>query len=149
MGQALLVSAICNRRASLYHAASTVPGGRVITIAPNPNIVRVSFAGHVIALSIRALDLFEDSRPPVIYIPRDDCDMDLFAKTDFASYCPVKGDASYYSVTCGGRTGANVAWSYETPFGHIGAIAGHLAFYPDRVDAIVQRPPELGAGSLA
>jgi uncharacterized protein (DUF427 family) len=121
----------------------------LITIAPNPNVVCISFAGHVIAQSIRALDLRENGRAAVVYIPRADCDMDLFSKTSHSSYCPHKGDASYYSVTCGGRTGDNVAWSYETPFGQVADIAGHLAFYADRVDAITQRPPEVGAGSLA
>jgi len=29
-------------------------------------------------------------------------------------------------------------WSYEQPFPAMAAIAGHLAFYPNRVDAIEQ-----------
>jgi uncharacterized protein (DUF427 family) len=31
-------------------------------------------------------------------------------------------------------------WTYETPHPAVAAIAAHLAFYPDRVDAIEERP---------
>jgi uncharacterized protein (DUF427 family) len=33
-------------------------------------------------------------------------------------------------------------WSYEAPHDDLTAISGYLAFYPDRVDAIEERPPD-------
>jgi uncharacterized protein (DUF427 family) len=109
-----------------------------IEIAPNPKRVRVLFAGRVVANTTRALTLREASYPPVQYIPRDDVDMALLARTDHASHCPYKGDAAYYSVQVGDRAAANAVWSYEQPFAGVAAIAGHVAFYPNRVDAIEQ-----------
>ena len=107
-----------------------------ITITANPKRVRVSLGGQVIAETTRALTLQEASYRPVLYIPRADARMAMYAKTDRSTHCPYKGDASYYSVEAGGRRAENAAWSYEAPFPAMAEIAGHLAFYPDRVDAI-------------
>ncbi len=107
-----------------------------IDIAPNPKRVRVLFAGRVVADTKRALTLKETTYPPVQYIPREDVDMTLLTRTDHASHCPYKGDAAYYSVTVGDRAAVNAVWSYEQPFPAMAAIAGHVAFYPNRIDAI-------------
>lgn len=107
-----------------------------ITITPNPKRVRVTLGGTVIAETTRALTLQEASYKPVQYIPRADAEMALLARTDRSTHCPYKGDASYYTVEAGGRRAENAVWSYESPFPAMAAIEGHLAFYPDRVDAI-------------
>jgi uncharacterized protein (DUF427 family) len=118
-----------------------IPGpDHPITVAPNRNRVRVRFAGRVVADTTRALRLSEASYPPVQYIPRQDVDMALLARTDHTTHCPYKGDAAYYSIAIDGRTAQNAAWTYEHPYPALAAIAGHLAFYPNRVDAIEQTP---------
>src|SRR5262249_14167929 len=117
--------------------AMKLPGpDHPITIAPNPKRVRVLLGGEVVAETTRALTLREASYTPVQYIPRADARMALLAKTDRSTHCPYKGDASYYTVEAGGRRAENAVWSYEAPFPAMAEIAGHLAFYPDRVDAI-------------
>lgn len=108
-----------------------------IAITPKPGRVRVLLGGQVIAETTRALSLKEASYPPVLYIPREDAAMAAhYTRTAHATHCPYKGDASYYTVEAGGRRSENAAWSYESPFPAMAAIAGHLAFYPNRVDAI-------------
>jgi uncharacterized protein (DUF427 family) len=107
-----------------------------ITITPNPKRLRVTFAGQVVAETARALTLQEASYPPVQYIPREDADAALLKRTERSTHCPYKGDASYYSIEAGGRRAENAIWSYEAPFPAMQQIAGHLAFYPDRVDRI-------------
>jgi uncharacterized protein (DUF427 family) len=106
-----------------------------ITITPAAGRVRV-IAGQLVADSTHALSLHEASYPPVLYIPRADVRLDLMTRTDHRSHCPSKGDASYFTVNAPDRPRANAAWTYETPFDSVAEIAGHLAFYPDRVDAI-------------
>jgi uncharacterized protein (DUF427 family) len=119
--------------------AMKLPGpDHPIDIAPNPRRVRVTFAGRVVADTTRALTLKETTYAPVQYIPRADVDMTLLKRTDHATHCPYKGDASYYSVQVDDRTAANAVWSYEQPFPPMAAIAGYVAFYPNRVDAIEQ-----------
>jgi uncharacterized protein (DUF427 family) len=118
-----------------------IPGpDHPIAIAPNPARVIVSVAGRVIADTRRALTLKESSYPAVQYIPRQDVDMALLQRTDHATYCPYKGECAYFSIPSGGERAANAVWTYETPYAAVAAIKDHLAFYPDRVDAIEQRP---------
>ncbi|HXM84927.1 MAG TPA: DUF427 domain-containing protein [Stellaceae bacterium] len=118
-----------------------IPGpDHPISVAPNPARVIVSVAGRVIADTRRALTLKESSYPAVQYIPRQDVDMVLLQRTDHATYCPYKGECAYYSISVGGERAANAVWTYETPYEAVAAIKDHLAFYPDRVDAIEQRP---------
>lgn len=115
----------------------TVPGpDHPITIARNGKRVRVTFAGKLIADSTRALTLQEASYPAVNYIPREDVDMSALTPTTHASHCPYKGDASYFTIAAGGRSAPNAVWSYQQPYPAMAAIKEHLAFYPDRVDAI-------------
>jgi uncharacterized protein (DUF427 family) len=75
----------------------------------------------------------------VLYIPREDVAMDRLQRTDRHTYCPYKGDCAYFSITAAGAQGVNAAWSYESPYPAVAEIRGHLAFYPDRVDAIETR----------
>lgn len=110
-----------------------------ITIEPAPGRVTVSVAGRVVADSVEALVLREASYPPVFYIPRRDADLTQFERTAHTTWCPYKGEAAYYSLPAGGDRSINAVWTYETPFPAVAAIAGHLAFYPDRVDAIQER----------
>jgi len=107
-----------------------------ITITQYQGMVRVRVGGEVIAESSRALRLQEAAMAPVFYIPREDARMDTMQPTALSTYCPYKGEASYYTVNAGGQQAENAVWSYETPYPAMAGIAGHLAFYPNRVDAI-------------
>ena len=118
-----------------------VPGpDHPITIARNANRVVVKVAGRIVADTQDALTLREASYQPVQYIPRKDVDMMLLAPTDHTTYCPYKGDCAYFSIPLGGERTANAVWSYEAPYPAVAAIKDHLAFYPDRVDAIEETP---------
>jgi len=100
----------------------------------------VSVAGRVIAETREALTLREAAYPAVLYIPRKDVDMALLERTDRATYCPYKGKCAYYSIPLGGKRSVNAVWTYEDPFAAVAEIKDHLAFYPDRVEAIEERP---------
>jgi uncharacterized protein (DUF427 family) len=117
-----------------------IPGpDHPITIEPSRTRVVVSVAGRVIADTSDAVMLREASYPPVLYIPRKDVDMSLLERTDHGTYCPYKGDCTYYSIPIGGTRSSNAVWTYETPYAAVAEIKGHLAFYPDRVDAIEEQ----------
>ena len=113
-----------------------------ITIAPHGERVVVIVAGKVVADSRSALELRESSYPPILYIPREDADLALLQKSDHATFCPYKGDCAYYSIPAGGDRSIDAVWSYEEPYDAVSAIRGHLAFYPNRVDAIANRPAD-------
>lgn len=107
-----------------------------ITIEPSAQRVRVRFGGKVVADTTRAMKLQESSYPAVYYIPRADADMSLLQATSHATHCPYKGDASYFTIQGDSGTAENAVWSYATPFPAVAGIKEHLAFYPNRVDAI-------------
>jgi len=117
-----------------------IPGpDHPITIAANPLRVVVSVGGRVVADSREALTLREAGYRAVQYIPRKDVDMSLLQRTDHATYCPYKGDCAYYSIPSGGERSVNAAWTYESPYAAVAGIKDHVAFYPDRVDAIEEK----------
>ena len=107
-----------------------------ITITPNHNRVVVVVAGKVVADTRNALTLQESTYPPVQYIPLADVDRSLLEPTATESYCPYKGEASYYSIPLGGEKAADAVWEYREPYGPVALVKDHVAFYPDRVDAI-------------
>ncbi len=107
-----------------------------ITITPDSAHITVTAGGKTIADTKNALRLQEANYKPVYYIPQQDADMSLLAKTDHGSHCPYKGDASYYSIPNAER-GDNAVWTYETPHEAVAEIKEHLAFYPDRVEISV------------
>ena len=117
-----------------------VPGpDHPISIQRNPTRVVVSVAGRVAADTRNALTLREADYPPVQYIPREDVDLSQLERTDHVTYCPYKGDCSYYSVPAGGKKSVNAVWTYENPFSAVDQIKGHVAFYPERVDEIAEQ----------
>ena len=117
-----------------------IPGpDHPISIEQNPARVVVSIADRVIADTDSALTLHEADYPPVQYIPREDVDLSQFERTDHATYCPFKGDCSYYSIPAGGKKSVNAVWTYEDPYPAVAQIKDRVAFYPDRVDEIAER----------
>ena len=112
-----------------------------ISIQRNAARVVISVAGRVVADTDNALTLREADYPAVQYIPREDVDLTQLERTDHATYCPYKGDCSYYSIPAGGEKSVNAVWSYEDPYPAVAQIKGHVAFYPDRIDEIAEQLP--------
>jgi uncharacterized protein (DUF427 family) len=112
-----------------------------ISIQRNAARVIVSVVGRVVADTGNALTLREADYPAVQYIPREDVDLTQLERTDHATYCPYKGDCSYYSIPAGGEKSVNAVWTYEDPYPAVAQIEGYVAFYPDKVDEIAEQLP--------
>jgi uncharacterized protein (DUF427 family) len=109
-----------------------------ITIRPTGSHVTVRVGGVTVAESDSALSLAEASYPVVQYIPIEDVDQSLLERTDSQTYCPYKGDASYYSLqTPDGQTETDLIWTYEQPYEAVSEIKGHVAFYANRAEITV------------
>ena len=114
-----------------------IPGpDHPITVEPQGGRVVVTVGGKAIADTTEALTLREAHYPAVYYIPRGDVDLSAIARSETSTYCPYKGEASYFSIPVGGERSTDAIWSYEAPYQAVAAIRNFLAFYPDRVDAI-------------
>lgn len=106
-----------------------------ITIEPTNRRVQVRVNGEVVADTAAALCLQEASYPAVQYIPLADVVQDRLIRTETSTYCPFKGEASYYSVTTDAADIVDdVMWTYENPYPAVAAIAGHVACYPDKAE---------------
>ncbi|OOK71346.1 hypothetical protein BZL29_5858 [Mycobacterium kansasii] len=113
--------------------------GYPITIEPATGRIRVRIHGELVADTTAALELREATLPAVQYIPLADVARDRLTRSDTRSYCPFKGEAGYYSVTTlAGDTVEDAIWTYEQPYPAVAAIAGHVAFYPDKADVSVE-----------
>lgn len=111
-----------------------IPGpDHPITITSTTGRVRVERDGTTVADTTRALTLQESRYPPVQYIPRDDTNRMVLVPSKTITHCPYKGDASYFSIKVGDRLIEDAVWSYEKPYDAVKQIAGHLAFYPNKV----------------
>jgi len=109
-----------------------------ITIRPTGSRVTVRVGGVTVAESDSALSLAEASYPVVQYLPIADVDQSLLRRTESQTYCPYKGDASYYSVQLpDGQTETDLIWTYEQPYPAVSEIAGHVAFYANRADITI------------
>ncbi|WP_460393218.1 DUF427 domain-containing protein [Actinophytocola sediminis] len=112
-----------------------VPGpDHPISIKPNPARVTVRVGERVVADSTAALSLYESTYPAVSYVPLADVDQTLLRPTDTQTFCPYKGDASYYSVDLPDGELTDVIWTYPQPYPAVAEIAGHVAFYASKVE---------------
>ena len=107
-----------------------------ITVTPTSGRVVVTVGGHVVADSRNALTLQESTYPAVQYVPIADVDTALLERSTTESYCPFKGEAGYYSIIAEDTKAVDAVWEYRDPYDAVAAIKDHVAFYPDRVDAI-------------
>jgi uncharacterized protein (DUF427 family) len=105
-----------------------------ITVEANPERIVVRAAGQVIADTTQALTLREADYPPVQYIPLADVEETALRPTESQTYCPYKGDASYYSLVTADGEVTDAVWTYEKPYDPVSGIAGHVAFYPQHVE---------------
>jgi uncharacterized protein (DUF427 family) len=109
-----------------------------ITVERSPCHVVVRSGSVVIAETDRALEMHEASYPTVFYVPLDDVDQRHLRRSGRHTWCPYKGEASYYDIVEGDRGDLEAAvWFYDDPFPAVAEIKGHVAFYADRVTITV------------
>jgi uncharacterized protein (DUF427 family) len=108
-----------------------------ITVTQTGERVTVRAGERLVADTTRALTLAEASYPGVQYIPIEDVDREALRESDTTSYCPYKGDARYYTLSLDDSEIADAIWAYDTPYPAVAEIAGHVAFYPNKVSISV------------
>ena len=118
---------------------ATKPDHRV-DLLPDARRMRVTLDGTVIADSKATLRVEETGHGPVHYFPESDVRFDLLTPTDHKTYCPFKGDCSYWTIEIGNgadrRISENAVWGYRAPYDEAKGLAGHYAFYKSRVERI-------------
>jgi uncharacterized protein (DUF427 family) len=109
--------------------------GYVIDLEPLPFRVRAEVDGATVLDSNHVLVMYELGHAPVYYVPSDDLSQALLTESDHSTYCPYKGDASYWSLTVDGRLVENVVWAYLDPYPEMASLVELRGIYWDRMDA--------------
>jgi uncharacterized protein (DUF427 family) len=122
------------------------PGHRLL-FEPFPRRVRAVLGGETTLDTSSGMLLHESNLLPQLYLPRGDIREDLLISTDHRTYCPFKGDATYWSVMVNGRTVDNAVWSYLDPLPEAGWLRDYVALYWDSMDAWFDEDEEV-AGHL-
>lgn len=110
---------------------------RRVDVVSSSRAVEIFLHGESVARSTRSMFLFETRSHPRYYLPPEDVRMELLSPSTATSICPYKGTARYWSATVGGKTTDDVAWSYTDPIPECPKIKGLIAFYNERVDAVL------------
>jgi len=122
-------------------AINAEPEDYRFTFDVHPTRVRVAFKGTTVGDSTKVRVMRETRLPPILYFPREDLNWDLLQRSEHRTYCPFKGNASYWSLEVSGRRAENAVWGYEEPFGEAGHIKNYFAFYANLVE-ITEDDPE-------
>ena len=99
-----------------------------------PYRLRAFFGGEAVFDTTGAKLLHETGHLPVYYIPEADLRHDLLEPSQKTTRCPHKGEATYRSLRAGDRFAEDAVWAYAHPLDAASFIAGHAAFYWDRLD---------------
>ena len=114
--------------------------GHTISTHADDVHVEVRLDGESVAASDRPVLLEETGLPTRYYLPRDDVKAEVRG-IELSTHCPFKGDASYRTIEAGGKAYDGIAWSYEDPKAGAEEIKGHLSFFPDRAEILVDGAP--------
>jgi len=116
-----------------------------ITIVPSSDRVLVRSGETTIADSQSTLVYPRRTTPAVRYIPLADVDRSLLTPSDLTHLLPLKGDASYYSITAGQERGTDAVWFYDQPYPRSRRSRTTSRSIPDRVEITVTVPDTLEA----
>lgn len=115
------------------HTASfEYPKNRYLVKSGNTVIVDTTQAILIKEVSPRG------AHPAVLYFPVKDARNEFLQSTSHHTFCPLKGEASYYSLVVDGATLENAVWYYPNPLGYVKEIAGCLSFYMDKIELVTK-----------
>ena len=86
--------------------------------------VRATWNGAVVAESDHTV-LVEGNQ----YFPAGDVAKELLASSEYSTYCPWKGDASYFTLVVDGKRNEDAAWYYADPYDAARDIKDYVAFW--------------------
>ena len=104
-------------------------------LQPVAERLSVVLNGVEIAATTRGLRVLETHHAPSYYFPPEDVAKGVLRPSAGRTFCEWKGMAQYFDVIVEPREEMRAAWSYANPTAGFAALAGHMAFYPGRMDA--------------
>lgn len=100
--------------------------------------IEVRHGHHVIVDAPEVHRVLETSQPPAYYVHPDHVALDLLGSSASRTFCEWKGWASYVDVVVDGqRVVVEAGWRYDEPTPGFATIAGHYAFYAQKLSCSV------------
>ncbi|MEA2440664.1 MAG: hypothetical protein QOH76_2088 [Thermoleophilaceae bacterium] len=119
---------------------SSIDGpAHLLYFEPYERRMRATLHGETVIDTTGGMLLYESNIGPVLYVPEADVRADLIERSDHTTYCPFKGDATYWSV----GDAENVLWGYEQPIESAAFLLGYVAPYWDRFDSWYEEDEQL------
>ena len=100
-----------------------------IKIESVKKLISVEWSNHIIAQSNQCMALYEESHTKVYYFPQNSIQNQYFFRTDFATHCPYKGNATYWTLSDKNSNAKNSVWAYPQPYKNLIQIKDYFAFY--------------------
>jgi uncharacterized protein (DUF427 family) len=105
-----------------------------VDVLPSTRLVEVRLDDLVIARSSRPVLVFETGWYwPRCYLPPADVRTDLLVDSNSLTRCAYKGEARYLSAVHNGHMNHDIGWVYDSPSAEVAALAGHIAFFSERI----------------
>jgi len=101
-----------------------------------PGKLRAQLGDDVLAESTRVIEVDEDGNPPRYYFPREDVRMDRMSASDTRTYCPFKGEASYFTMEFMDGRMPDAAWTLRQPYDEHADLKDRIAFLDEKFDGL-------------
>lgn len=109
-----------------------------IECLPSSREIRIEVDGTVVARSTNNVFLHETSLRPRYYLsPTSILDWSMLVPSDTTTFCPYKGEASYYHLRIGDKEIRDAIWYYTYPTAESAAVQNRLCFYNEKVTVYI------------
>jgi uncharacterized protein (DUF427 family) len=101
--------------------------------------LRVEAAGTTLVATTETLAVYETALDPRLYVHPRLVDVEL-TQSQFQTYCPYKGTATYWNAVVGGVVLEDIAWSYEDALPESAPLQHFVSFDEQRVSVVHDLP---------
>jgi uncharacterized protein (DUF427 family) len=129
MSLTLGTAPLSSKRRGLLNSRIDGPA-HTLYFEPYERRMRAMLDGETVIDTTAGMLLYESNIGPVLYVPAEDVRQDLIQRTEHTTYCPFKGDATYWSA----GEHENVLWGYEQPIESASFLLGYVAPYWGRFE---------------
>ncbi|MEQ9638941.1 MAG: DUF427 domain-containing protein [Alphaproteobacteria bacterium] len=115
---------------------SQTPGSYRLAVEPVDGTVVAKHGQHVLARSGAARVIRETRWPVQYYFPPGDVNQSVLRPSDYKTFCPFKGTATYFDIVLPDKTIEAGAWTYGKARDETATVAGHIGFFDTVADLI-------------
>ena len=133
-----------NKMIENYHSGPKINEyNQNIILEKSEKWIRGRINDEIIIDSKKTFILLEKGHLPIYYFPKESIKMDLLIKNTKTTFCPLKGEASYWDFNYKNQNILDMAWCYENPIQQQRELRGLFAFYWNKLDNWYEEAEEI------